>query len=341
LSRLAAKSASVREVVENAAPEELFERLERSAEGREFARAFRAYLGEFGWRGDSWSMDDRTWISYPRTPQSALRGYLAQPDGSSPELAHAALSAAREAPIAAARERLTGSPPEVRAQFEGLLSAAQFSLQLQENHNYYIDQMLQHLARRAFVEAGKRLVGRGQTADPEDVLFLTVDEVRGQLRSTDHPDLRSLVQGRRAELTLWRTLTPPRTLGAPPPPGSDRPDRFWGGPPPASTETQIKGNAGSRGQVTGLARVAMTLTDAASLLPGEVLVCPTTAPPWTPLFATAAAVVTDTGGILSHCAVVAREYGIPAVVGTGVATQRIRTGQRVTVDGAAGTVTLE
>jgi pyruvate,water dikinase len=85
----------------------------------------------------------------------------------------------------------------------------------------------------------------------------------------------------------------------------------------------------------------MTLTDAASLLPGEVLVCPTTAPPWTPLFATAAAVVTDTGGILSHCAVVAREYGIPAVVGTGVATQRIRTGQRVTVDGAAGTVTLE
>jgi pyruvate,water dikinase len=93
--------------------------------------------------------------------------------------------------------------------------------------------------------------------------------------------------------------------------------------------------------VTAPARVALTLADAADLQPGEVLVCPTTAPPWTPLFATAAAVVTDTGGILSHCAVVAREYGIPAVVGTGVATKRIRTGQRVTVDGSAGTVTIE
>jgi phosphoenolpyruvate synthase/pyruvate phosphate dikinase len=103
----------------------------------------------------------------------------------------------------------------------------------------------------------------------------------------------------------------------------------------------IKGNAGSRGIVTGLARVALTLTEAAALQPGEILVCPTTAPPWTPMFATAAAIVTDTGGILSHCAVVAREYGIPAVVGTGVATSRIRTGQRITVDGAAGTVVLE
>ncbi len=130
-------------------------------------------------------------------------------------------------------------------------------------------------------------------------------------------------------------------LGAPPPEGPTPADRFRGGPPPQSTEREIKGNAGSKGRVTGLARVARNLAEATALQPGEILVCPTTAPPWTPLFAVASAVVTDTGGILSHCAVVAREYGIPAVVGTGVATKRIRTGQRIAVDGSAGTVTLE
>jgi len=105
--------------------------------------------------------------------------------------------------------------------------------------------------------------------------------------------------------------------------------------------SEVRGNAGSRGKVTAIARVAMTLEQAADLQPGEILVCPTTAPPWTPLFATAGAVVTDTGGILSHCAVVAREFGIPAVVGTHVGTSRIKSGQRLTVDGSRGIVTIE
>jgi pyruvate,water dikinase len=87
-----------------------------------------------------------------------------------------------------------------------------------------------------------------------------------------------------------------------------------------------------------VARVIRSLAEAARLRPGEVLVAETTAPPWTPLFATAAAVVTDAGGILSHCAVVAREYGIPAVVGTGMASVLIHDGQEVEVDGDAGIV---
>jgi pyruvate,water dikinase len=82
-----------------------------------------------------------------------------------------------------------------------------------------------------------------------------------------------------------------------------------------------------------------TLADADRLNPGDILVTEFTAPPWTPLFATVSAVVTDAGGILSHCAVVAREYGIPAVVGTSDATTRLHNGQTVTVDGTAGSVT--
>ena len=87
-------------------------------------------------------------------------------------------------------------------------------------------------------------------------------------------------------------------------------------------------------------RLVRALADAAKLQPGEVLVAETTAPPWTPLFGIACAVVTDTGGILSHCAVVAREYGIPAVVGAVVATSRIRDGQPLEIDGDAGTIRL-
>ena len=98
--------------------------------------------------------------------------------------------------------------------------------------------------------------------------------------------------------------------------------------------------AASAGKVTAPARVLRGPEDFDQMKPGDVLVAGTTTPAWTPLFAMAAAVVTDIGGPLSHGSIVAREYGIPAVMGTGVATKRIRSGQIITVDGSAGTVTL-
>jgi pyruvate,water dikinase len=115
--------------------------------------------------------------------------------------------------------------------------------------------------------------------------------------------------------------------------------KLFGGPPPeGSTATELRGHPGSAGTVRGVARVMKTIDDAEQLVAGDILVADATAPPWTPLFAIAAGVVTDTGGILSHCAVVAREYGIPAVVGCGDATKRLRDGQIIEVDGNAGVV---
>jgi len=117
--------------------------------------------------------------------------------------------------------------------------------------------------------------------------------------------------------------------------------KFFGGPPQALEEPDVlKGNAGSPGKVRGPAKVVRSLSEAGKLQKGDVLVAETTAPPWTPLFATAAAIVTDTGGVLSHCAVVAREYRVPAVVGTGRATTTIRDGQILEVDGDAGLVRI-
>jgi pyruvate,water dikinase len=106
-------------------------------------------------------------------------------------------------------------------------------------------------------------------------------------------------------------------------------------------ERTLKGVGASPGIVTGRARVIATLEEAGRLAQGEVLVCRSTAAPWTPLFAVAGAVVTNTGGILSHSAIVAREYAIPCVVGTRDATDQIADGALVTVDGGTGIVTIE
>ncbi len=153
---------------------------------------------------------------------------------------------------------------------------------------------------------------------------------------------QSAVSERRAERDTWMRVLPPATIGA----GEIVMDAvqaaFTGyGEVQPSESGMVKGLAGSRGTVRGTARLVLTLDEADKLNPGDILVTYATAPMWTPLFAVASAVVTDTGGPLAHCAVVAREYGIPAVVGTRVATSEIPDGAVITVDGSAGVVTIE
>ncbi|HWQ12511.1 MAG TPA: PEP-utilizing enzyme [Roseiflexaceae bacterium] len=117
--------------------------------------------------------------------------------------------------------------------------------------------------------------------------------------------------------------------------------RFFGAPPqPAETPNTLRDNAGSPGVVRGVAEVVRSLAEAPRLARGDILVAETTALPWTPLFATAAGIVTDIGGVLSHCAVVAREYNIPAVVGAAGATKAIRDGMVIEVVGDAGLVRI-
>jgi pyruvate,water dikinase len=108
----------------------------------------------------------------------------------------------------------------------------------------------------------------------------------------------------------------------------------------AGDTATLNGFAVSPGQVTGPATVILSPADFAEMTPNTILVCPTTTPAWTPLFAEASGLVTDIGGILAHGSIVAREYGIPAVLGTGIGTKRIVTGQRIRVDGETGTVTV-
>ena len=193
------------------------------------------------------------------------------------------------------------------------------------------------LLRRLVLELGRRLVDGGTLAVAEDVFWLTRAEIEAEL-ATPTSGRGEQIEQRKAAWRGQRRAAPPQVL----PKG--RWTVLFDSMLPAASETQtgrvIRGIGGSAGKVTGPARVLSGPADFDQMRPGDILVAQITTPAWTTLFAMAGGVVTDVGGPLSHSSIVAREYGIPAVLGTGVATRRITSGEQITVDGDAGTVTL-
>ncbi|MCC7367331.1 MAG: hypothetical protein IT306_02850 [Chloroflexi bacterium] len=347
LSRHAVADPPVRAVFETVPAGEIVAALEATPEGRAFLGQLQGFLSAFGRRGDTWGLRQPGWIENPASVLRNLKEYVQQPDR---DLAaeRAALIEERERLVAETRERLQGYPRPVVGQFEGLLAAAQVANVLSEEHGFWIDFSTTYEVRLVILELGKRLTSGGVLDAADDVFLLSLDELRETAAALPGQARQALVAERKAELAHAATLTPPPGLGTPPsgPPPQDPIGRaivkmFGAGPPPPSeTPSELRGSAGSPGKVTGTARVVRSLDEADRVHPGDVLVAEFTAPPWTPLFATASAVVTDAGGILSHCAVVAREYGIPAVVGTARATAVIQDGQTVEVDGNAGLVRI-
>ena len=344
LSRKAIGSDDVRAALEASTGADVYDALARSDAGREFAADLRGYLDEFGQRGDTWVLSAPSWIERPSMAVKTLKDLIADADATAPEAATAQAAERREQALAETRERLGGYPRPVVQQFETMLPTAQAGTVVQDDHNFYIDFCGSYRVRRVLLEAERRLVEAGALADPGDVFMLTWQELRESVRDLGI-DRRELIRARRAEMERWAAVSPPMAVGSLPatmPP--EDPFRrfmmkFYGVPPTPSEEPDtLSGAPGSGGKASGVARVIKSIDEADRLKPGDVLIAETTAPPWTPLFATAAAVVTDTGGILSHCAVVAREYGIPAVVGTAFATKAIEDGQSVEVDGDAGLV---
>ncbi|MBT2568658.1 phosphoenolpyruvate synthase [Arthrobacter sp. ISL-85] len=208
------------------------------------------------------------------------------------------------------------------------------------------------LLRRMLLELGRRLVLSGVIAAPDDVFWLRFQELESAagfglaepeagvaLAGAARPVRAEAVEERRM---LWRgqaKALAPQIL-----PQKAWMEKAFGSMMPGGPQQQagdvIKGTGASSGRVTAPARVLRGPEDFGQMQAGEVLVARMTTPAWTPLFAMASAVVTDVGGPLSHSSIVAREYGIPAVLGTGVATQRLAGGRKVTVDGDAGTVTI-
>jgi rifampicin phosphotransferase len=346
LSRVAVRSPAVTQVLATAAAADVPAELAAVPEGRALLAELDAHLAVYGHRTATWGLATRSFVEDPTPVLKVLKDYATRPDADSPERELERQAREREAAVADARERLRGYPGPIVAEFEAMLEAAQVGIVLTEDHGFWIDAYAVSLVRDLLSEMSRRLVVDGILDDPDDVLMLTYDDLRVAALDLAWTDPRTLVAERRAALAAYAHVSAPKLLGTLP--GGPRPDsplirmaaKFATPPAKASAPDEVNGYAGSAGRATGVARVVRSLADAERLAPGEVLVAETTAPPWTPLFAVAAAIVTDTGGALSHSAVVAREYGIPAVVGAGDATAVIRDGDVVEVDGAGGVVRI-
>jgi len=310
--------------------------------GEEFTKRFEAFLDAFGWRADSWSTPHvPTWAEQPDSALRLVARYLDDP-------AHAPAAG-----LEGARQRREQARAEIESQlaadklprFRELLEHASQHVPYSEQRQFA--QLLIFGSLRAPALAlGRRFVANGVLAEPNDIFYLSLQELP-VLATGWGIGQQQIVSVRKENLERWSKLTPPLSVGRDPTNRQMTPAqlqfmRLFRGPATRVDLPQggaaIKGMAASRGTVTATARVIRDLSQADRLKPGEVLVCETTSAPWTPLFAIAGAVVTDAGGILSHSAICAREYGIPCVVGTSVATRSIPDGATVRVDGTAGTI---
>jgi pyruvate,water dikinase len=308
---------------------------------REFGRRFGEHLNRFGHSiydldfAKSLAADD------PAPLLETLKYFLAG-QARNPYERQAAAAAAREQATQMQLARLKG----VRLRwFKGLVNWAQRYAPLREDALADVG-LGWPLLRRMLREVGRRLVAADAIVERDDIFWLKRDELETAATSLDRSqptaDYRRLVAERRAIWVREQTVIPPVTL---PIKGGGRflGINFSGLMPAHTGQTAgdtIKGIGASPGQATGVARVIHGPDEFNQMQPGDILVAKITTPAWTPLFALAAGVVTDVGGPLSHSSIVAREYHIPAVLGTGVATERIRSGQPITVDGDSGEVAI-
>jgi pyruvate,water dikinase len=305
---------------------------------RDWLGRFRAHLEQYGHSIYDLDFAKPLPVDEPLPLLETLKLFI-RGDGKDPHARQRESADRREQEVKAALARTGGLK---RWLFRHTLGWAQTFARVREDSIFDIG-LGYPVLRRMVRELGRRLAEGGAIAEPDDVFWLAWDEAQRGASALDGGEtpetMVSRVEERKAVWEAEKRATPPPQL----PPNERvmgiKTDAFM----PVSAEEQtgeaIKGIGASPGQVTGPARVLLGPEDFHQMRQGDILVAEITTPAWTPLFAMAAGVVTDIGGPLSHGSIVAREYGIPAVLGTSVATQRIRSGQVVRVDGSAGNVT--
>jgi phosphohistidine swiveling domain-containing protein len=305
--------------------------LRGSDRGRRFiAERIEPYQREFGWHA-VWSHE----FIFPTRREEMepvlelIRGYLTT-DYDYP------------AAIDAMRRDIEAASREIRAANEVNLRMAP----LTPDHHFYIDQGANAHVRLVLLAVGRKLVEADRLDRPDDVLFLKYNELRMLIGNADAVDAPGLVAQRRADRDAARSVQPRDWVGTVTPSQLAFPYLVnWGYPErflrqQSEDTARIEGIAGSPGTIEGTARVVMTIDEFDQVRDGDILVCQMTNPAWVVLFTKIAGLVTDTGGTTSHPAVLSREFGIPAVIGTSVATKRITTGDRIRVDGTNGIVEI-
>ncbi|MCH8984398.1 MAG: hypothetical protein IH943_09930 [Acidobacteria bacterium] len=251
---------------------------------------------------------------------------------------------------------------EDREAFQGKLGLARVVFPYVENHNFYVEHWAHSVVFRKMRELGSVFVKEGFFTDDNDIFYLKRDEVNEAIwdmysawavgtESRGPAYWPPEVARRKGIVDVLREWSAPPALGEPPEVVTEPftimlwgitsdSIKMWLGSDGSEGSGDLSGFAASPGVVEGIARVLSSADEIGDIQEGEILVAPITAPSWAPVFSKIQAIVTDIGGMMSHAAIVCREYGVPAVTGTAYGTQNINTGQKIRVDGSAGTVTI-
>jgi phosphohistidine swiveling domain-containing protein len=349
LKEIAKTNPAIKSAFDKSGAEEVLKALGESADGREFLKKVDAYKTEYG-NKSMWAHEYiyPTWRENPTPIVEAIRGYLGSDYDYEKDVRH--LRENRDAAIAEMWSLVPGSASEAdRDKLRSALDLALKMTPLTPDHHFYMDQGTYARVRLVLMAVGRKLVSQSVLREADDVMFLTYHELRVISADSKAFDVTALVASRRKEreaafgrrprlwagtITHWSLHEEPYKQG----------NWDWPGIYERSKETAkssggtLRGLGASAGVVEGTARVVDSPEQFDQVQKGELLICKMTSPAWVVLFTKIAGLVTDSGGALSHPAVVSREFGIPAVVGTRTATQTIKTGQRIRLDGAAGTV---
>lgn len=323
--------------------------LEDSQAGLDWLKEFRAFLQVNGWQLPRWNefLNSPSWIEDPTPPLTTIRQYLAQNVEFDLDRRREDLRKEREE---AEQGVLAKVPSEQRDWFKALMGMAQKAGSFSEEHNLVFDQYCHALVRRCLVAWGKRLAKAGTIEEPDDVFFLIPEEIRRVGLSPELYNLRAEVAARRAAWEEWNKTPNPRLLMRE---GYDTQAAMsilvkdyvaWKVSvgtlpvPRPELKADLYGVPGSPGVAEGKAKVILREDQLGEIEPGDILVAEQTTSSWTAAFALVKGVIVDGGGSLSHAAIVGREYNIPVVVNVMEGTKKIKTGQRVRVDGDLGVV---
>jgi phosphohistidine swiveling domain-containing protein len=317
--------------------------LEASERGQTFlAEKLKPYQREFGWHA-VWSHE----FIFPSRYEKAepvievIKGYV-QTDYDYPStVQHLADDIA-----AASKELLEGLEGEALEKMNAANAINLKMAPLTPDHHFYIDQGSNAHVRLVLICIGRHLVKMGVLDDANDVVFLKYNELRYFLGDPEGFDAASIITERKAEREVAYTVRPKDWIGTATESQLEFPYlSLWGFPDrlyleQPEAEDQIGGLAASPGVYQGTAKVVLSVDEFDQVNKGDILVCQMTNPAWVTLFTKISGLVTDAGGLVSHPAVLAREFGIPAVIGTSVATQKIKTGDRLRVNGSTGIVEI-
>ncbi len=318
--------------------DEILSQLRSAKEAKSFVADLDEYLRVYGLKPTGFDYLFPTWIEDPTFVILNIKSYL---QGSFPDVMASSAGKAAQANVAMAKALDQISDEDLKARFTLALGHARDLWPLKEDHAFYIDQGSTACVRRLIAEVGRRLMDNEILQTATDVFYVDWEEMVDALKDRPRRDLMQQVRDRKELRQRQLRMNPPPKLGTLPSISeTDRTHDPARTSEPDPTVKVLRGVGCSPGSATGPARVVKSPDEFAKIKPGDVLVCTSTNPTWTPLFGTVAAIVTDSGGMLSHTAIVAREYGLPAVVGTIYGTHLVTDGQLITVDGDAGTVFL-